>query len=53
MSVRIEKHGKIMATFSTATLLTAGTNKKKADKVRKELRKRNYVAPIVEVTEEV
>lgn len=48
MSERIEKHGKLLSTYKIKDLLTAGTNKKKALKVRKELAKRKYVAPIVE-----
>lgn len=48
MATRIEKHGKIMATFKLKELLTAGTTKKKAAKVKTELRRRNYVAPVEE-----
>ena len=47
MAVKIEKHGKLVCGLKLDVLLKAGTNPKKAVKVRKELVKRKYVAPVV------
>lgn len=48
MAVRIEKHGKLIASMKIEDLLKAGTNKKKAAKVNRELARRNYITPVLE-----
>lgn len=51
MAVRLEKHGKILATLPLTELVKGNPAKKKQAKINKELKRRNYVAPIVEAEE--
>lgn len=45
MSVKVEKHGKLLSGMKLVDLVKGSTSPKKQAKINKELAKRNYVQP--------